>query len=99
MKPSNVVKCFALVCALSMPLAAFGAGTGGAGGAGTGAAGTGAAGTGGPSTGAPGAGTAGTGGPSTGGPGPGTGVGNSTNPAAAAEPQQPMPPNKPAGIQ
>jgi hypothetical protein len=91
--------CFALVCALSMPLAAFGAGTGtgGAGGTGTGAAGTGAAGTGGPSTGAPGAGTAGTGGPSTGGPGAGTG--NSTNPAAAAEPQQPMPPNKPAGIQ
>jgi hypothetical protein len=97
MKQSNVVKCFALVCALSMPMAAFAAGTGtGAGGAGTGAAGTGAAGTGGASTGAPGAGTAGTGGPSTGGPGAGTG--NSTNPAAATEPQEPAPPNKPTGI-
>jgi hypothetical protein len=96
MKHSNVVKCFALVCALSMPPAAFaaGTGTGGAGGAGTGAAGTGAPGNGGPSTGAPGAGTAGTGGPSTG----GTGTGNSTNPAAAAEPLQPIPPNKPTGI-
>ena len=88
MKQSNVMKCLALVCALSMPLAAFaaspgGAGTGGAAGAG-GAAGTGAAGTGGASTGAPGAGTAGTGGPGT---GPGTG--NSANPAAAAEPLQP----------
>ena len=50
MKQVNVVKCFALVCALSMSMAAFAAGTG-AGGAGTGAAGTGAAGTGGPSTG------------------------------------------------
>src|ERR1700678_2512137 len=40
---NEVVKCFALVCALSMPLAAFAAGTtGGAGGVGTGAAGTGA---------------------------------------------------------
>jgi hypothetical protein len=91
MKQSNVVKCLALVCALSMPLAAFAAspGTGGAG-----AAGTGAAGTGGASTGAPGTGTAGTGG----GPGPGTGAGNSTNPAAAAEPLQPTPPDKPTGI-
>lgn len=89
MKPSNVVKCFALVCALSMPMAAFaaGTGTGGAGGAGTGAAGTGAVGTGRPSTGAPGAGTAGTG-------GTGAGAGNSTNPAAASEPQQPMPPEQ-----
>ena len=59
MKQSNVVKCLALVCALSMPLAAFAASPGGAGAGG--AAGTGAAGTGGASTGAPGAGTAGTG--------------------------------------
>ena len=90
MKQSNVVKCLALVCALSMPLAAFAASPG-AGGAGTGgAAGAGAAGTGGASTGAPGTGTAG--------PGPGTGAGNSTNPAAAAEPLQATPPDKPTGI-
>ena len=88
MKHSKVVESFALVFALSMPLAAFAASPG------TGAAGApGAAG--GPSTGAPGAGTAGTGGPST---GPGTGTGNSTNPAAAAEPLQPTPPDKPTGI-
>jgi hypothetical protein len=30
--------------------------------------------------------------------GPGAGAGNSTNPAAAAEPLQPMPPHKPTGI-
>jgi hypothetical protein len=93
-KQSNVVKCFALVFALSMPLAAFAASTGTGGAGAPGAAGTGAPGNGGPSTGAPGAGTAGTGGPSTG----GTGTGNSTNPAAAAEPLQPIPPNKPTGI-
>ena len=59
MKQSNVVKCIALVCALSMPLVAFAASPG-TGGAGTGgAAGTGAAG--GASTGATGTGTAGTG--------------------------------------
>jgi hypothetical protein len=84
MKQSNVVKCLALVCALSMPVAAFAAATGTGGAGAPGAAGTGAA---------------GTGGPSTGGPGIGTGIGDSTNPAAAAEPQQPTPPNKPTGIQ
>jgi hypothetical protein len=93
MKHSNVVKSFALVFVLSMPLAAFAAATGTGGAGAPGAAGTGATGTGGPSTGAPGAGTAGTGGS-----GPGTGVGNSTNPAPAAEPQQSIPPDKPTGI-
>ena len=83
------MKSFALVFALSMPLVAFAASPG-TGGAGAGAAGAGAAGTGG----APGTGTAGTGG----GPGPGTGAGNSANPAAAAEPLQPTPPDKPTGI-
>ena len=81
MKQSNVVKYFALVCALSMPLAAFAASPGGAGTGG--AAGTGAAGTGGASTGAPGAGTAGTGGTG-GGPATGTATGNSTNPSRRA---------------
>ena len=94
MKQSNVVKNFALVCALSMPLAAFAASPGGAGTGG--AAGNGAAGTGGASTGAPGSGTSGTGGPG-GGPATGT-AGNSTNPAAAADPLQPTPPDKPTGI-